>query len=122
MNQGMQTQSIAAKTGVGAVEIAVTDADRAVRFYRDYVGLMSHFDTVLPGRIHRLIYEDLVEDTEREVRRLLRVCGPRPNRRASQTSEQAAPLHLCEPHATWLGLRPRRRATSLPSSVWRSPA
>jgi tetratricopeptide (TPR) repeat protein len=44
-------------------------------YYRDYVGLMSHFDTVLPGRIHRLIYEDLVEDTEREVRRLLAHLG-----------------------------------------------
>jgi catechol 2,3-dioxygenase len=31
--------SIAAETGVGAVHIAVTDADRALRFYRDYVGL-----------------------------------------------------------------------------------
>ena len=40
----MQTQSIAAKTGMGAVEIAVTDGDRALRFYRDYVGL-----TPLPG-------------------------------------------------------------------------
>src|SRR4029077_13124317 len=39
MNHGMQTQSIAATTGVGAVEIAVTDGDRALRFYRDYVGL-----------------------------------------------------------------------------------
>ncbi|HET9780682.1 MAG TPA: VOC family protein [Candidatus Dormibacteraeota bacterium] len=35
----MQVQSIAAKTGVGTVDIAVTDADRALRFYRDYVGL-----------------------------------------------------------------------------------
>ena len=35
----MQTQSIAAKTGMGAVDIAVTDRDRALRFYRDYVGL-----------------------------------------------------------------------------------
>ena len=35
----MQTRSIAASTGMGAVEIAVTDADRALRFYRDYVGL-----------------------------------------------------------------------------------
>jgi catechol 2,3-dioxygenase len=31
--------SIAAETGVGAVHIAVTDGDRALRFYRDYVGL-----------------------------------------------------------------------------------
>src|SRR5207302_6797780 len=35
----MKTQSIAAKTGVGAVELGVTDGDRALRFYRDYVGL-----------------------------------------------------------------------------------
>src|SRR5258708_16911113 len=31
--------SIAAQTGRGAVHIAVTDGDRALRFYRDYVGL-----------------------------------------------------------------------------------
>jgi len=35
----MQTESIAAATGMGAVELAVTDGDRALRFYRDYVGL-----------------------------------------------------------------------------------
>jgi len=35
----VQTTSIAAKTGMGAVEVTVTDADRALRFYRDYVGL-----------------------------------------------------------------------------------
>jgi predicted Zn-dependent protease len=45
------------------------------RYYRDYVELMAHFDAVLPGRVHRVIYEDLVEDTEREVRRLLEFCG-----------------------------------------------
>jgi tetratricopeptide (TPR) repeat protein len=45
------------------------------RFYRDYVELMAHFDDVLPGRVHRVIYEDLVEDTEGEVRRLLSHCG-----------------------------------------------
>jgi catechol 2,3-dioxygenase len=32
-------RSIAAETGMGAVHIAVTDGDRALRFYRDYVGL-----------------------------------------------------------------------------------
>ncbi|HEV7386886.1 MAG TPA: sulfotransferase [Phenylobacterium sp.] len=44
------------------------------RYYRDYVALMAHFDAVLPGRVHRVIYEDLVEDTEREVVRLLDYC------------------------------------------------
>ena len=45
------------------------------RYYRDYVELMAHFDAVLPGKIHRVIYESMVEDTETEVRRLLSYCG-----------------------------------------------
>jgi tetratricopeptide (TPR) repeat protein len=45
------------------------------RYYRDYVELMAHFDAVLPGRIHRVIYESMIEDTETEVRRLLDYCG-----------------------------------------------
>src|SRR5260370_37407075 len=40
----MKAQSIATATGMGAVDLAVTDADRALRFYRDYVGL-----TPVPG-------------------------------------------------------------------------
>jgi catechol 2,3-dioxygenase len=35
----MKTQSIAAQTGMGAVHLGVTDGARALRFYRDYVGL-----------------------------------------------------------------------------------
>lgn len=45
------------------------------RYYRDYVELMAHFDEVLPGKVHRVIYEDMVADTEAEVRRLLDYCG-----------------------------------------------
>jgi tetratricopeptide (TPR) repeat protein len=45
------------------------------RYYRDYLALMDHFDAVLPGRVHRVIYEDMVENTEGEVRRLLDYCG-----------------------------------------------
>jgi len=45
------------------------------RYYRDYVALMEHFDRVMPGRIHRVIYEELVDDTETEIRRLLAYCG-----------------------------------------------
>ena len=36
---------------------------------------MAHFDAVLPGRVHRVIYERLVDDTAGEVRRLLEYCG-----------------------------------------------
>lgn len=45
------------------------------RFYRDYVELMAHFDEVLPGRVHRVFYERLVDDTEAEIRQLLDYCG-----------------------------------------------
>jgi len=45
------------------------------RYYRDYVTLMAHFDAALPGRIHRVLYERMVEDTEAEVRGLLDYCG-----------------------------------------------
>jgi predicted Zn-dependent protease len=45
------------------------------RYYRDYVELMAHFDAVLPGRVHRVIHEHLIDDPEREVRALLEHCG-----------------------------------------------
>jgi hypothetical protein len=45
------------------------------RFYRDYIELMAHFDAVLPGRVHRVYYENMVSDTENEIRRLLDYCG-----------------------------------------------
>jgi tetratricopeptide (TPR) repeat protein len=44
-------------------------------YYRDYVALMDHFDSVRPGRVHRVVYEQMVEDTEGEVGRLLDYCG-----------------------------------------------
>lgn len=45
------------------------------RYYADYVELMAHFDAVLPGRAHRVIYERMVADPEAEVRALLAHCG-----------------------------------------------
>ena len=40
-------------------------------YYREYVRMMAHLDAVLPGRVHRVIHEELVEDTEAEIRRML---------------------------------------------------
>lgn len=45
------------------------------RYYADYVRLMAHLDRVQPGRVHRVIYERMVDDTEAEVRALLGYCG-----------------------------------------------
>ena len=45
------------------------------RYYRTYVELMRHWDTVLPGRILRVHHEDVVDDLEGNVRRILDFCG-----------------------------------------------
>jgi tetratricopeptide (TPR) repeat protein len=44
-------------------------------YYRRYVELMGHWDEVLPGFVLRVQHEDVVEDLEREVRRMLDFCG-----------------------------------------------
>jgi tetratricopeptide (TPR) repeat protein len=45
------------------------------RYYRTYVELMRHWDEVLPGRILRVWHEDVVENLEGNVRRILDFCG-----------------------------------------------
>jgi len=45
------------------------------RYYRDYVRLMAHFDAAAPGGAARVIYEEMVADTETQVRRLLGAVG-----------------------------------------------
>jgi tetratricopeptide (TPR) repeat protein len=45
------------------------------RYYRTYLELMRHWDAVLPARILRVWYEDVVEDLEGNVRRILEFCG-----------------------------------------------
>ncbi len=45
------------------------------RYYSDYVGLMAAYDRAAPGAVHRVIYEDMVADTEAQVRRVLDYLG-----------------------------------------------
>lgn len=45
------------------------------RYYNDYVELMDHWDSVSPGDILRVHYENVVQDLEGEVRRMLDFCG-----------------------------------------------
>jgi tetratricopeptide (TPR) repeat protein len=45
------------------------------RYYRTYLELMQHWDLVLPGRVLRVWHEDVVEDLEGNVRRILDFCG-----------------------------------------------
>jgi tetratricopeptide (TPR) repeat protein len=45
------------------------------RYYRTYLELMAHWDSVLPGKVLRVNHEDVVEDLETNVRRILDFCG-----------------------------------------------
>lgn len=45
------------------------------RYYRDYVETLAHMDELAPGAVHRVFYEQMVADTETQVRALLTYCG-----------------------------------------------
>lgn len=45
------------------------------RYYRTYLDLMEHWDRALPGRVLRVHHEDVVNDLEGSVRRILDYCG-----------------------------------------------
>jgi tetratricopeptide (TPR) repeat protein len=49
--------------------------DDIARYYRTYLDVMSHWDSVLPGRVLRVFHEDVVDDLQGNVRRLLDFCG-----------------------------------------------
>ena len=45
------------------------------RYFRAYVELMDHWARVLPDKVLRVNYEDVVADLEIQVRRILEFCG-----------------------------------------------
>ena len=49
--------------------------EEIARYYRTYLELMRHWNRVLPGRVLRVSYEDLVEDLGTSVRQILAHCG-----------------------------------------------
>jgi tetratricopeptide (TPR) repeat protein len=51
------------------------DLEDLGRYYRCYLSLMDHWDTVLPGKVLHLQYEHLVRDPESSIRGLLTHCG-----------------------------------------------
>ena len=51
------------------------DLQELGQYYRAYMTLMDHWEHVLPGRVLRVQYEEVVADTENQVRRMLDYCG-----------------------------------------------
>lgn len=63
------------------------------RYYRGYVSLMDHWERGLPGKILRFQYEDVVADTEAQVRRLLDFLGLPFDRRCLDFHETERAVH-----------------------------
>jgi predicted Zn-dependent protease len=51
------------------------DLEDLGRYYRGYLAMMNHWKAVMPGQVLTVHYENLVQDTEAQVRRLLDFCG-----------------------------------------------
>jgi Flp pilus assembly protein TadD len=104
------------------------------RYYRQYLETMRLYEAALPGRVCRVIYEDLVDDADTEIRRLLADCGLpfdeaclrfHENRRAIMTpsAEQVRrpifreALEAWRAYAPWLG--PLEEALGPALTTWR---
>lgn len=48
--------------------------DNLIHYYQAYQSLMTHWDTVLPGFVLRVQHEDVIDNLETQVRRLLDFC------------------------------------------------
>lgn len=50
------------------------DINEFAEYFLEYVRVMTHWDEVLPGRVLKVQYEDVVEDIEGQTRRMLEYC------------------------------------------------
>ena len=51
------------------------DLNNIGHYYNCYLSLMDYWDVVLPSKVHRVQYENMVQDTENQIRALLSHCG-----------------------------------------------
>ena len=63
------------------------------RYYRAYVDLMGHWDQVLPGKVLRIQYEDVVDDLETQVMKILEFCELLFERQCIRFHETTRPIH-----------------------------
>jgi tetratricopeptide (TPR) repeat protein len=50
------------------------DLDNLIHYYQSYQSLMTHWDNVLPGYVLKVQHEDVIDDLETQVRRILNFC------------------------------------------------
>lgn len=67
------------------------DLDDLGTYFVAYQRLMDHWYTLFPDSMHTILYEDLVENTQSECRRLLDYCGLKWQNRVSEFYQSDAP-------------------------------
>ena len=56
-------------------QVFTYDLKELARYYVNYIQLMDHWEKVLPGKVHRINYEEVVLNQEEETRKLLKFCS-----------------------------------------------
>jgi Flp pilus assembly protein TadD len=69
------------------------DQTKLGEHYSDYLAIMRHFDEVLPGRVYRVIHDDLIDNFEEEVRSLLEYIGVPFEESCLRFFETERPIH-----------------------------
>jgi hypothetical protein len=51
------------------------DLDDIARYYKDYINLMDFWNSIFPGDIYKINYEDMISSPEIEINNLLKYCN-----------------------------------------------
>ncbi len=51
------------------------DLENIAAYYNSYLTVMDHWDKVLPGKVLKVQYEDVIDDAEAEIRKIINHCG-----------------------------------------------
>jgi tetratricopeptide (TPR) repeat protein len=106
--------------GPGALPFAYDQTDIG-RYYRDYVEIMAHIDEVLPGRVHRVIHEDLVREPDEAIRRLLAYCDLPFDERCLRFHETERSIRTASSLQVRQPIRAKPREPWLPYDAWLQP-
>ncbi|WP_037552799.1 tetratricopeptide repeat-containing sulfotransferase family protein [Sphingomonas sp. URHD0057] len=100
---------------------AASDLDHIGRFYRDYVRMMDHMDAVAPGAVLRVGYEDVIDDAEREARRIFSFLGVEFNAQSLDFHTSAEPVATASSEQVRRPLNRSGIGTWRPYAQWLAP-
>ena len=100
---------------------AASSLDHIGLFYADYVRMMDHMAAVAPDAILRIRYEDVVDDVEREARRMLGFLGLEFEPRCVDFHELAEPVATASSEQVRQPINRKGIGVSRPYERWLGP-